>query len=278
MATELPSASALENARINAQVIIPKALQGGARPACVGIQDTVKGSPLHPSHARMACFAALLGPACACCSLALAEEATTRFRDLGWHYGEALALNQLGTLWRLRRQHDRARRHLRHSLALRERLGDRRATGLTLGALGLLAAGEGDRHGAQRLLRQAHDLFERTEDRFAMAGMRINLGVVALRSGDLLEARRLLRTLFALRAGPGLLRPAGWAEVLLAEIADRRGDESAEGHLRRASELFAQLDERMGLAHCLRCGADYRRSRCHVALSGSFVVDTENHS
>jgi tetratricopeptide (TPR) repeat protein len=187
----------------------------------------------------------------------LAYRAVKSFSSLGARSGwqlfeQALALNQLGTLWRLRRQHDRARRHLRHSLALRERLGDRRATGLTLGALGLLAAGEGDRHGAQRLLRQAHDLFERTEDRFAMAGMRINLGVVALRSGDLLEARRLLRTLFALRAGPGLLRPAGWAEVLLAEIADRRGDESAEGHLRRASELFAQLDERMGLAHCLR--------------------------
>jgi predicted ATPase/DNA-binding SARP family transcriptional activator len=186
-------------------------------------------------------------------AVALAEESAAGFRRLGWRYGEALVHNHLGCLHRLRGDYGPARDHLERSLHLRESLRDRRATGVTLGALGLLAAAEGDDPEAQQFLRRALELFERIEDRFAAAGTLLNLGVVALRRGDLDSARPLLEQICGLSSAPGLLRPFGWIALMLTEIAEQQGDhEHVPTLLIRARETFERIGDRAGLDHCAR--------------------------
>ena len=182
-----------------------------------------------------------------------ATDSVEGFAAAGWDYGVALAENLLGSLLRLTSDPPAAHRHLDRSLQLRAQLGDRRATGVTLGALGLAAAAEGDQAGAKRHLWRALELFERIEDGFGTAGTLLNLGVVALRAGDLDTARPRLEQVGELRDAPGGRRPVGWATVMLAEIAQRREEtEIAAEHLAEARALFSGIGEHMGLAHCQR--------------------------
>ena len=193
-------------------------------------------------------------------AIAYGDDSAGRFGTEGWSYGVALAHNLLGNLHRLAGDHGTARRHLEHSLRLRAQLGDRRATGVTLGGLGLLAAAEDDVDGAQRYMRRALALFERIEDGFGEVGMLVNLGVAWLRAGDLDSARRLLEQAQKLRDAPGRQRTLGWVAVMLAEIAERQGDErTAAGHRARARTTFARLGEHMGLRHCEQLDATLPR-------------------
>jgi tetratricopeptide (TPR) repeat protein len=182
-------------------------------------------------------------------AVALARESARRSAGLGWRYGEALALSLLGNLHRVRGEHDEARDRFERSLALRRELGDRRATGLTLGCLGLLAAAEGDLAGARTSLRTGLEQFERIEDGPGRMGMLLNLGVVALQGDDRAEARRLLQ--HSLTSTDGLPRACAWIQAMLAEVAGEEGDPAAAAaHLSAAREGFRALREREGLTHC----------------------------
>jgi len=182
-----------------------------------------------------------------------ARDSSVGFAAAGWDYGTALADNLLGNLYRQTGDHPAARRCLERSLRRRAWLGDRRATGVTLGALGMLAAAEGDEAGTQRYLRRALELFERIEDGFGTAGTLLNLGVASLRAGDLDAAEPRLEQIQELRDAPGGHRPVGWGAVMLAEIARRRGEVAAAVEcLTEARVLFAGIGEQMGLAHCER--------------------------
>jgi predicted ATPase/DNA-binding SARP family transcriptional activator len=184
-------------------------------------------------------------------AVALGGESARRSATLGWMHGEALALGLLGNLHRARGEHDEARSRLERSLALRRELGDRRAIGFALGCLGLLAAANGDLPGARGSLRAALELFERIEDGPGMMGMLLNLGVVALGAGDHAGARGLLEQSCELLGDRRLPRLRGWIEAQLAEIAREEGDEcSASAHLSAARQIFEDLGERDGLAHC----------------------------
>ena len=157
----------------------------------------------------------------------------------------------LGNLHRARGEHDPARTSLERSLALRRELGDRRAIGFALGCLGLVAAAEGDLAGARSSLRAALELFERTEDGPGTVGMLLNLGVVALGAGDHAGARGLLEQSCELLGQSRIPRLRGWIEAQLAEIARQEGDErSAAARLSAARQIFEELGERDGLAHC----------------------------
>jgi tetratricopeptide (TPR) repeat protein len=181
----------------------------------------------------------------------LARESARRSAILGWKHGEALALGLLGNLRRARGEHDEARLHLERSLALRRELGDRRAIGFALGCLGLVAAAEGDLPGARGSLRTALELFERIEDGPGTVGMLLNLGVVALGAGDHAGARGLLEQSCELLGQRRIPRLRGWIQAQLAEVARDEGDErSAAAHLSAARQIFEELGERDGLAHC----------------------------
>jgi predicted ATPase/DNA-binding SARP family transcriptional activator len=184
-------------------------------------------------------------------ALAHAKASAAAFAAAGWDYGVALAHNLLGSLQRRAGALSAARRSLERGLQLRAKLGDRRATGVSLGGLGLLAAAEGDSAGAQRHLQRALALFERIEDGFGIAGTLLNLGVSALRAGELDSAQRLLDQLEELGVAPGGRRPIGWVAVMLAEIAERRGDAAgAAARLAQARSIFADLGELAGLRYC----------------------------
>jgi tetratricopeptide (TPR) repeat protein len=185
-------------------------------------------------------------------ALALASDSTQRTRELGWRYGEALALCLLGNLHRAHGEHDQARSALERSLALRQELGDRRATGVTLGGLGLLCAAHGDRARGEATLRDALALFERIEDYPARMGTLLNLGVVALDNGDRAQARlRLQQSLATIRNPVGLPRAIAWIHAMLAEIAQDEGDDrTAVSHRSAALEIFQAIGERDGLDHC----------------------------
>ncbi len=186
-------------------------------------------------------------------AVAHARDSYVGFTAAGWDYGIALADNLLGNLYRQTGDHRAARRCLGQSLRRRAWLGDRRATGVTLGALGMLAAAGGDEVGTQRYLRRALELFERIEDGFGTAGTLLNLGVASLRADDLDAAEPRLEQIQELRDAPGGHRPVGWGAVMLAEIARRRGEVAAAGEcLTEARTVFAGIGERMGLAHCER--------------------------
>jgi predicted ATPase/DNA-binding SARP family transcriptional activator len=210
---------------------------------------------LHISHAWAARAAGELEGA-----VTHARESSAGFAIEGWAYGVALADNLLGNLYRQMGDHASARRFLERSLRLRARLGDRRATGVTLGALGMLAAAEGDQAGTQRYLRRALGLFERIEDGFGTAGTLLNLGVASLRAGDLDAAEPHLEHIRELGDIPGGRRLEGWGAVMLAEIARRRGDEAAAGeYLTEAWAIFTGIGEQMGLMHCERLERDRGR-------------------
>jgi predicted ATPase/DNA-binding SARP family transcriptional activator len=182
-------------------------------------------------------------------AIADAEASAARFRTGTWHPGVALAENLLGNLHRQAGRYTSAGRYLQHSLELRTRLGDRRATGVTLGALGLLAAAQGDAARSQRHLRQALRIFQQTDDRFGEAGMMINFAAVAMRSGDYDTACRLLEQFpeeFWNRLD--LKRVAAWVSVMRAETAEAQHEpDAATTHLDRADAIFASLGEEMGL-------------------------------
>jgi predicted ATPase/DNA-binding SARP family transcriptional activator len=184
-------------------------------------------------------------------AVALARESARRSAMLGWKHGEALALGLLGNLHRARGEHDEARTRLDRSLDLRRELGDRRAIGFALGCLGLLAAAEGDLPGARGSLRAALELFERIEDGPGTIATLLNFGVVALGAGDHAGARGLLERSCELLGDRRIPRLRGWIEAQLAEIAREEGDErSASAHLSAARQIFEELGERDGLAHC----------------------------
>jgi predicted ATPase/DNA-binding SARP family transcriptional activator len=184
-------------------------------------------------------------------AVALARESARRSATLGWKHGEALALGLLGNLHRARGEYDEAGKRLGRSLELRRELGDRRAIGFAHGCLGLLAGAKGDLPGARGSLRTALELFERVEDGPGTIATLLNLGVVALGAGDHAGARDLLEQSCELLGDRRIPRLRGWMEAQLAEIAREQGDErSASAHLSTARQIFGELGERDGIAHC----------------------------
>ena len=184
-------------------------------------------------------------------ALACAEESAARFREQSWRFGEAAAHHLQGSLHRLGGAYGAARQHLEHSLDLRTRLGDRRATGVTLTALGRLAAAEGDTVGAERHHHRASEVFQRTEDRFGYGAVQLNVAVDALADGQQHTAAPLLRQVQQLGDAPGMRAASGWIALMLAEIADAQGEAGAAAdHRAYAHTTFTELGAQMGLAYC----------------------------
>ena len=184
-------------------------------------------------------------------ALACAEESAARFREQSWKFGEAAARHLHGDVLRLAGAHGMARQHLEHSLDLRTRLGDRRATGVSLTALGRLAAAEGDTAAAERYHHRASEVFQRTEDRFGYVAVQLNVAVDALADGQHHTAAPLLRQVQQLRDAPGMRAPSGWVALMLAEISDAQGEaDAAAEHRAYARATFTELGIQMGLAYC----------------------------
>ena len=159
------------------------------------------------------------------------------------------ALNHLGCIERDQGLFEPAEKHLRDALRIREQLGDRRGENLTLGNLGLLSAAAGDPGAGRRLTRIALDRGEAVDDVPGAAGALLNLVVVEMFAGQRHAARLLAEQAVEAFHPQGYLRLEAWARLLAAELARDDGDtETLARHGRAASELFARLGCRIGIA------------------------------
>ncbi|MBL8784957.1 MAG: tetratricopeptide repeat protein [Deltaproteobacteria bacterium] len=87
-----------------------------------------------------------------------AEAARDRFEALGYDWGHATALANLGYFALFRGDLDAARQHARDAIAVAERSGDRKSLATSLGNLGLLELDQGNLVVARDLLVRSHDL------------------------------------------------------------------------------------------------------------------------
>jgi hypothetical protein len=115
-----------------------------------------------------------------------------------------LALNALGNLARSSGDFDRGRRLLDRSLALRQEVGDRRGTGITLGCLAVLGARSGDLAGGRAAAEQSRGWFAEDDDMIGLSAAELCLANVALADDDRVGARAHLEAAAAVlgrRAG-----------------------------------------------------------------------------
>ena len=123
---------------------------------------------------------------------------------------------------------------------------------MTLGNLGLLAARAGNVERGRSLLGEALALFDETDDGPGQLGMRLNLGNLAADAGEPEAARELLEASREMAEQQRHVRCAGWATLLLAELAIADGDaERAAGLLDAALGHLRPLGDRWGIARCL---------------------------
>jgi tetratricopeptide (TPR) repeat protein len=182
-------------------------------------------------------------------ALTLLDEAACRFASAGSADGEALALNRLGCLHRVRFEYAAARDAFERSLQLRTALGDRRGIGLTLANLGVLFAAEGDLARGLSRLNEALAGFELTQDKPGRVGLAITLSSVLADAGEYDEAaEQLLTHLPTWDSIPGNHRATAWTLAMLADVERRRGRDDAAD---RAAATAHERLHALGVVHVL---------------------------
>jgi predicted ATPase/DNA-binding SARP family transcriptional activator/class 3 adenylate cyclase len=185
-------------------------------------------------------------------SRALLEESLSRFRRVGDDLGAAQALAQLGNLLCAEGEHELARDLHEESLAVREAANDARGIGLSLLAIAVAAARAAEPERAWASAKRARDLFDRTDDGPGRASAVMQLGYLAADAGRSHEARELQE--LALALWRDFIPHSLWCAAILLELADLDGvlgePERVPDRLERAIEIFARVEDRVGLAYC----------------------------
>jgi tetratricopeptide (TPR) repeat protein len=166
-------------------------------------------------------------------------------------YGTAVALNGLGNLARSREQFELGREWLEEALTIRRDMGDRRATGTTLGCLGLLAGRAGDRDEGRRHIGRALAIFAETEDGPGRPAMLLNLGNLELEAGEVDRALPILEEAAGLIRSQMIMRGWGWPACTLldAVISGPAPDEPrARTLIEDARREFVETEDERGLA------------------------------
>ena len=111
---------------------------------------------------------------------------------------------------------------------------------------------------ARRDLRHALDAGERMGTRLVQAAARRALGRIALATDDLTQAGESFADALARFDAVGARFEVGLTHLLLAELADRRGDGAAAArHVHAAVELFTALDTPVYLERALTLRAGF---------------------
>ena len=116
------------------------------------------------------------------------EKALGLYESINDEWGQANALNQLGTVYWNVGDYDKAQKYFEESLALRRRIGDRRGEASSLDRLGLVLMSRGELALSCHYLEQAVILFNQIDDRPALAGAMENLGSGWLELGRFADA------------------------------------------------------------------------------------------
>jgi tetratricopeptide (TPR) repeat protein len=191
-------------------------------------------------HSNLAYLARLAGDLDE--ALALLHHSISLFTAASDRDGEALALNHLGCVHRVRGEYREGRNAFERSLRLRRATGDRRAVGLTLGNLGVLTASEGGIDAGAALLEQALAGFDETQDAAGRVGTVLTMTSAGVEI-DGAAAQRLAEALDESSRIPGNHRVTAWGYAMLSDAHRRLGHlEEAGRALQRAGDLFDALD------------------------------------
>ena len=159
--------------------------------------------------------------------------------------GEAFALGALGNLARSSGDFERGRALLERSLALRQEVGDRRGTGITLGCLAVLLARSGDAAAPGPPPSRAASWFAENDDMIGLSAAELSLANVALSAGDRGGARAHLQDAASVFGGIESTPQEGWVLAVLAAMCAEDGEAAtARRWLDRAIRHFELLGAR----------------------------------
>ena len=166
----------------------------------------------------------------------LIEESLARFQRARRHAGGGLRAQrarQPGPLQRrLRARAGAARR----GLALRQEVGDRRGTGITLGCLAVLLARSGDPAGGRAAAERARGWFAENDDLIGLSAAELSLANVALCDGDRATPRAHLEAAASVFGGIESMHQAGWALAVLGGDVGRGRRTGGGARLARAGD------------------------------------------
>jgi predicted ATPase len=179
------------------------------------------------------------------------DDALERFRALGDHAGEALALAGLGNWARTFGDPDSALDWLERARELRRRHGDRRAVAMTEIDLALALAFGDDLESARVLFAELGERFRAADDAPGQGGVLVIWGIAEERAGNLERAAELVRH------GAEIWEPhlgghlAGWAWLAAGDMYDALGGgPAAERSVGRAEGVLAKAGDVRGLGMC----------------------------
>lgn len=160
------------------------------------------------------------------------------FRDLPDSFGHALALNDLGNVFRAEKDHAKAQELYRQSLKRWQ--GDSWGCPLTLSNIGFLEMIDGNRVAARKAFDEARKIQSREKDRWGMGETLKYMADLAVRDNEVTEAERLYRDSLLLNREIGRRPFLVGCLAGLAVLAVRSGREE------HAARLIGVVDRQRG--------------------------------
>ena len=163
-------------------------------------------------------------------------------KEIGYQYGLALALYDLGTLARRREDYEKARDLFQESLNIWQLIGDQRWIARAKGNLGSTARYQGDYDRASQELKDALEIARKINDEEGISNGLRRLGHMANVYGDLEKARQLYKEALRLKEKLGEERGMGLNKHSLALVEEKAGNfVLAISFAQDALEIFERL-------------------------------------
>jgi DNA-binding SARP family transcriptional activator/Tfp pilus assembly protein PilF len=171
-------------------------------------------------------------------------------RQAGDRGGQAHALINLGSVYRLRGRYHAAAAHYRRAYTLHRQAGDQRGQARAMGNLGVVFGRLGYAAPATRCHRWALDLYRRAGDQLGQARVETNLGIIDERLGRYESAREFHRqALSRYRAvGDQVCEAVSLSRLGLIDARLGRSGSAQDIH-RTALVYFRKIGHRRGEAH-----------------------------
>lgn len=181
------------------------------------------------------------------------EAALALFEDGADERGVASTTDDLGKLWWLRGDYQKALDLTQRALGMRRKLGDRRSIALSLNNLGLVYQDSGQFKLALDAFEQALRIRREIGDLVGVAISLNNLGTVAQDQRDDQRALTLFLEAWEVAKETGDRNRISLVLTNLGETYNRLGDPAkAIGYLKQSEEIADELGDKLGLAEAVR--------------------------
>ncbi|HEV3312792.1 MAG TPA: tetratricopeptide repeat protein [Chloroflexota bacterium] len=206
----------------------------------------------------------------------LYQRSAEAWRKKGDVRGEAVALNNLGTVAHIQTDYELAAERYERAAELGERSGNVLAAAMPLGNIATIAMQRGDFVRAEDLLDRAITLYRSIADQQRLAIMLGNRGSLAFRQERYEKARAIHEEALAIHRSLGdrLFTAQTLGGLALTEIYLGRLDE-AEDAIDEALEFFAQSGQRHNLAEAFEASALIAQRRQSLASAAHLYAGAE---